>query len=257
MMNAQRARRILGALIGITVSILTYFYGNTTRIRAGVIMIFVCVLSSVLTAFLRDYFRDRFGLVSLAWLVPILLILGIAFLTRFPVYVLVAMIVLSVGISESIYLRYVVDIKINDLGVAAPIAIVFLLYPVNLVVLNQNVLLQMYGTLLQSSLALVGLVFTLGIFILESSKIPQYELIKNMLTGFLSLFILLAILSLFGVLGSQGDLDISRQFLFSRDKFFSSSTLLAALLIETLCLFVSSLAYIFVMFSIFVERPKA
>jgi len=250
MVPSRRTRAVFGCLFWVLLIFSVVKFSDAETYISGAITILLCLLSGVLTMFLNDCFRHRKGLLAFAWLLPGLLIFIFALLARFPAFILVAVIVISLGIAETVYSKYVSDILTNDIGASSPLILFLLIYPFNIGIIDQTILLQIYGVIFQSFVTLVGLVFTLGVFIFGTRKNSRYERIKDALGGFLLLFILVSLLSLLGLLNSKGELDLSRRFLFSRGSISIPNIFRAALMVGTLCLGVSSLTSLVVMFGI-------
>ena len=222
----------------------------------GLNAVLVCVFVGAFSSFVYYQSRRMSKFVSIPLSsIPALVILAYALIAQSVVYVLVSVIIFSIVIAELIYADYIVEIKIDDIGVMVPLVVCALFF-INIGVISSNILLEFYSVILQAYLALLGIVFMLGIFIIEMRQWPNSGRFKRILIGFSSFFILVALLSLIGLLTTSSDVNLSHQVLFSQANVLFPNTLFAALLVGTVCLFMSSLAYLFVLFTIFLEESS-
>lgn len=229
------------------------FFTKSHGFKAFVVCFYAGLASVVFAYLFKD--RSKFVVVPLS-LIFALMILAYALKAQSIAYVLASVIVFSMVIAELIYVEYIVKIKINDIGVVAPLAVGALLFFINFGVISSNILQELYGVILQAYLALLGIVFMLGSLLIETRKWPNPGSLKRTLRGFASFFILVALLALTGLLTAHSDVNLSHPVLFSQADVLSPNTLSAILLVGTLCLFVSSLAYLFVLFTIFLGEQS-
>jgi hypothetical protein len=188
-------------------------------------------------------------------LIPIVLVVAYAIWKHSLLYAGVAVVLLSITTVAPLYERYILEFQNNDVALIVSIGPALLLSPFSLGTVQSSNLTSLYSDTLQSALTLIGLVFTIGIFFLQTQQVAEKELIENMLKAFLALFVILSILATVGLVSLHGNIDMSKQALVGRSNLVSSNSVAVYIFIGILCMLVASLTYLLNVFTILIN-PK-
>jgi uncharacterized BrkB/YihY/UPF0761 family membrane protein len=131
-----------------------------------------------------------------------------------------------------------------------------LIWPADPGTLSSGNLIQFYGVTLQSFLTLIGLVFTLGLFIAGTRQITSRDLFQEVLRGFLTIFIIVSLLTVLGMITLKGDVDISRRLLNAPNNLLAYNSFSACLLFLILSLLCASITFLGSVFVIFVDSKR-
>jgi lipid-A-disaccharide synthase-like uncharacterized protein len=221
----------------------------------GLLAGFVCSVSSMIVWLIAYALRKKSPLLGLiASLIPGAIVLIYALRTHSLLYILVAILILIGGLLAPVYERNIAEVHIGGLALAVPfILFAICLFPLNLGTISSASLLQLYSATFQSILTLIGLMFTLGVFVFGTRTLPNLSLVVEMLKQFLQLFVVVSVLALLGMLTLRGDVDVSQSALISSANLFTYNTLAASILIAILSLLVSSIVYLIDVFEVFTK----
>ena len=187
--------------------------------------------------------------------IPAIVVVVVAYFLNSPLYALISVIVFAMVIGGYIYEKFVIDIKIDDLGAIAPGGTLFLLYPIDLGILKSETIMAVYSGVFGAYLTLLGFVLTIAVFIGQTKRFVNSNRIKIMLKGLASFFVLVALVAMVGLLTAPETVDLSREMLFQENEILTAGMLHAALFVLTLSLFLSSISYFLTMFYIIIDKP--
>ena len=159
---------------------------------------------------------------------------------------------LSSTLTEYLYSNYVVQIIHNDIADACPLFTFLFVCFYNVGLIEKSRVQSFYLAVFQAFITILGIVFMFGVFILQTRNLANIQYLKDALIGFSSLYTLVILLTLLGILISNCDIDFSHDNLsslkVSKSNFFNIS-----IFFGTLCLTAASTAYLFFVLLIFLK----
>jgi len=189
-------------------------------------------------------------------LIPSVLAVSFAVWRHSLAYAVVAAMLTAIVVISPIYSRHVLKFHADEIALLMSFIPAPLLWPFNPGIVQFVNLSGLYSDTLLSALTLIGLIFTVSIFFLQTQTVAERGLIQAMLKAFLSLFIVLAFWAAFALVNTHSDLHVSIQMLRSRSDLTSPNSLSAYIFFTMLCLLISCVVYLLNVFSVLLNPER-
>lgn len=159
---------------------------------------------------------------------------------------------LTTAVTENLYSHYVVLIVYNDFATVCPFLALGLVGVVNKGTVESTRVQTFYLTVFQAFITVLGIVFTFGVFLLQTQNFRHAEFLRDALIAFSCLYALVVMLTLVGIILPSRDINLSHQHLDAAQA-DHSNWLNVAVFFATYCLTAASAAYLVFLFLIFLK----